>query len=144
MYESASAWLKRAITAEDCYDRFISAYVALNFLYNERDESSERVRMVNYLVEAASRSGVDPFACNVDEYLAAPVINMRSHMRGTNSCKVERNNNRELFNAIYQVRCNFFHGNKCLGNPRDQRLVQQGADVIIRILTKELCLNETP
>ena len=144
MYESVSAWFKRAIKAEDCYDRFISAYVALNFLYDERDERFERMRMVNYLVEAAKRSHVDPFACNVDEYLAAPVINMRPHLGGKKSCKVERNNNSELFSAIYQVRCNLFHGNKCLGNPRDQRLVQQGAEVIIRILAKKLCLNNMP
>ena len=144
MYESASAWLKRAIKAGDCYDRFISAYVALNFLYDERVEKSERMRMVNYLVEASRRSDVDPFACNVNEYLAAPVINMRPHIRGYKSCKVERNNNNELFSAIYQVRCNLFHGNKCLGDPRDQRLVQQGADVIIRILAKELCRTNMP
>ena len=141
MYESASAWLKRAIKAGDCYDRFISAYVALNFLYDERVEKSERMRMVNYLVEASRRSDVDPFACNVNEYLAAPVINMRPHIGGKNLCKVERNNNNELFSAIYEVRCNLFHGNKCLGDPRDQRLVQQGADVIISILAKEFCFT---
>ena len=136
MCRLAKEWINRAQNTEDVYDKFISAYIALNFLYNEREERCERDRMVNYLLNVADYLKIDPFTIyNIDEYLAYPVVNMtpRSSKKHQSQKVFDK---RSLFAAIYQVRCNLFHGNKTLGDPRDRRLVAQGADVIIDILTK--------
>ena len=136
MSQLAAEWIDRAQNAEDIYDKFISAYIALNFLYNEREERCERDRMVNYLMNVTNYLRIDPIAAhNIEEYLAYPVVNMTPRSpRKRQSQKVF--DKRSLFAAIYQVRCNLFHGNKTLGDHRDRRLVAQGADVIIDILTR--------
>ena len=136
MCRLAKEWINRAQNTEDVYDKFISAYIALNFLYNEREERCERDRMVNYLLNVADYLKIDPPAAQIiGEYLAHPVINMTP--RSSKKHQPQKvSDKRSLFEAIYQVRCNLFHGNKTLGDPRDRRLVAQGADVIIDILTK--------
>ena len=150
----AKEWIDRANCEEDSYNKFISAYIALNFLYegfyfNRSGERTKKLKgrekMSLYMLRICQELSIDPFGpigC-VSEYLKSPVIDKRL---GYDAKKwgTQKGDNIALFKAIYQVRCNLFHGNKSLGNPRDQKLVQQGADVIIRILTKKLCLNETP
>lgn len=136
MCQLATEWIDRAQNSEDIYDKFISAYIALNFLYNERKERCERDRMVNYLLAVTDYLKFDPLTVhNIDEYLAYPVVNMTPRASKKNPPQ-KVSDKRSLFAAIYQVRCNLFHGNKTLGDTRDQRLVAQGADVIIDILTK--------
>jgi len=136
MCQLATEWIDRAQNAEDIYDKFISAYIALNFLYNERNEHCERDRMVNYLFDVTDCLKIDlPSAQIIDEYLKHPVVNMTPRASKKNPPQ-KVSDKRSLFAAIYQVRCNLFHGNKTLGDTRDQRLVAQGADVIIDILTK--------
>ena len=44
---------------------------------------------------------------------------------------IERKKTRSLLYAVYRVRCNFFHGNKRLGDPTD-RLFIASASIIIR------------
>ena len=137
MCQLAKGWLYRAQKAIDVYDRFISAYIALNFLYNNRSEKVERERMVRYLLEVVERNSMDPLVYDIAEYKASPVVDMTPYStRGKPDVIVS--DKKSLFEAIYQVRCNLFHGNKALGDTRDQRLVAQGAGVIIAILTKEL------
>ena len=150
----AKGWIDRANCEEDPYNKFISAYIALNFLYEGFDfnrsgertkKLKEREKMSLYMLRVCQELSIDPFVpigC-VSEYLKSPVIDERLG-HDAKKWSTQAGNKISLFEAIYQVRCNLFHGNKCLGNPRDQRLAQQGADVIIRILAKELCLNETP
>ena len=136
MCQIAKEWIDRAHSAEDVYDKFISAYIALNFLYNERNQRCERDRMVNYLLDMTDCLKIEmPAAQIIGEYLAHPVINMTP--RSSKKHQPQKvSDKRSLFEAIYQVRCNLFHGNKTLGDPRDRRLVAQGADVIIDILTR--------
>ena len=136
MCQLAKEWIDRAQNAEDCYDKFISAYIALNFLYNGRNERCERDRMVDYLLEVTDCLKIDfPAEQIISEYLACPVVNMTPRSTKKNqSYKVS--DKTSLFEAIYQVRCNLFHGNKTLGDTRDRRLVAQGAAVIIDILSK--------
>ena len=93
--------------------------------------------MVNYLLEAVERNSIDPLVHDITEYKASPVVDMTPYSTRKKS-DVIVSDKKSLFEAIYQVRCNLFHGNKALGDTRDQRLVGQGAGVIIAILTKEL------
>ncbi len=56
----------------------------------------------------------------------SPVKNMRPNSRQTVSLTNE-NNLDEVFNFIYQIRCNLFHGAKNVKNERDAELVRYGA-----------------
>ena len=76
MCQLAKGWLYRAQKAIDVYDRFISAYIALNFLYNNRSEKVERERMVRYLLEVVERNSMDPLVYDIAEYKASPVVDM--------------------------------------------------------------------
>ena len=46
----------------------------------------------------------------------------------------QEGDNITFFEAIYQVRCNLFHGNKLLSDERNQKLVEEGAAVILKVL----------
>jgi hypothetical protein len=35
-----------------------------------------------------------------------------------------------LFLSIYQVRCNLFHGNKCINDSRNKNLIKDGAKIL--------------
>lgn len=135
----ADRWLDRACDPEvskDAYDRFIYAYIAFNYLYEgirQKDEG-ERACVARYAEEKCKEFKVNPFSVDVSEY-KSPVGDMKN--RGK-SWAVRDSDITSLFNAIYQVRCNLFHGNKCIGNLRDEKLAEQGAEVLIVLLSKIL------
>lgn len=137
----AKEWIDRANREDDIYNKFISAYIALNFLYEGFDidrhgkKFNERNRMSSYMMKLCRKLSIDPFeptGC-VSEYLNSPVIDERS---GNDARKwsTKKGHNITLFKAIYQVRCNLFHGNKLLSDERNQKLVREGADVILKVL----------
>lgn len=128
----AKRWYERARLSRDDYDRFIYAYIALNYLYvgERRNGEGERACAVRFACEKCVICQFEPFACDVSEYQRSPVVDMLH----TDRCYPVTNQRKGLFEAIYQVRCNLFHGNKCLGDPRDAKLVRQGADVLIGLL----------
>ena len=143
MNDIAREWLRYAKGGElpqNDYNRFIAAYIALNNLYGWNPENEE-TRMTNCLVSLCDRNHIDPFTLfdfESSAYHHPGVQDMRS---GFNNIKTVNKGDRDsLFRAIYQVRCNLFHGNKSLGSERDTNLVKQGADVIIGILSKALGL----
>lgn len=137
-------WIDRANCEDDPYDKFISAYIALNFLYEGFDfnrsggrtqKLTEREKMSLYMSRCCRELSIDPFeptGC-VSEYLNSPVIDERL---GHNARKwsTKEGDNITLFKAIYQVRCNLFHGNKLLSDERNQKLVGEGAVVILKVL----------
>lgn len=149
MCKIANDWLRRAIESDDPYDKFISAYFALNFLYGGREEVPERDRMAKCLEEIRNLHNIHISPDVYKEYTDKPIKNecpkrhVRNHKASSikphkDDWRVEKDNYESLFNAIYQVRCNLFHGNKSIGSERDTNLVKQGADVIIGILSKKL------
>ena len=140
MDKSAKDWLLLAtsdLVYFPEYNRFMAAYIALNHLYGYK-RGDERKQMVNYL--SSHCNGINPFELDVSEYLSSPIQDMRPGEN--NSIVVTPGDRDSLFNAIYQVRCNLFHGDKLLGSDRDKRLAQQGADVIIKILSQMLDTQE--
>lgn len=143
MGDIAKDWLEKAKAEEDPYNRFMAAYVALNYLYDARDEPSERVRMVKYLgtVYQCDNNAVNMASFDISEYLKCPVVGYDRKHDMYKECKTSVNDISSLFNAIYQVRCNLFHGNKALDyndGSRDKNLVKQGGDVIIQLLEQAL------
>lgn len=55
----------------------------------------------------------------------SPINDMRPSKRGIKNASLnDISNEREVFNFIYQIRCNTFHGAKDLWNPKDHQLVR--------------------
>lgn len=136
----ARQWFERAKSFNDEYDKFISAYIVLNYYYGgmRKPKESGRNCMVRCAESWCKAFGVDPFDCDVSEYQKSPVLDMRY----AEKCYPVENKRTDLFSAIYQVRCNLFHGNKSLNDQRDRRLVEQGANVLILLLQHKLNSEE--
>ena len=77
----AKEWIGRANCEDDPYDKFISAYIALNFLYEGFDfnRSSERTKKLNerekmslYMSIWCQELSIDPFVSTgcMSEYLS--------------------------------------------------------------------------
>ena len=135
----ADRWLDRARNPEisrDAYDRFIYAYIAFNYLYEgiRLENESERACVARYAEKKCKEFNVNPFSVDVSEY-KYPVGDMKNIGK---SWAVRDSDITSLFNAIYQVRCNLFHGNKFIGDLRDENLARQGAEVLIMLLSKIL------
>lgn len=132
----ARQWFERAISFDDVYDKFICVYIVLNYYYGgmRKKDESERDCMVRCAEDLCKEFHINPFDCDVSEYKKSPVHDMRY----AEKCYPVENKRTDLFSAIYQVRCNLFHGNKTLNGLRDIKLVEQGADVLIELLQHKL------
>lgn len=136
----SNCWYDRACSSEDVYDRFICVYIAFNYLYagTRQKNESERICATRYAEALCDKYDFDPFSCDVSEYVHTPVRDMLNQDVTYPVSNVRKG----LFDAIYQVRCNLFHGNKCIGDPRDAKLVAQGSDVLIGLLSRILRRGE--
>lgn len=131
-------WLRKAQKVRDPFDKFVCAYIVFNYHYAEtryRGDGGERSAAVSYGVNMCKECEFDPFGIPVGEYLSRPIKRMDPLCPGR-SVEVAKGNVGSLFDAIYQVRCNFFHGNKSFHNARDTALVEQGANVLIALMEK--------
>lgn len=104
----------------DAYLTEISKYgqdkVKLNYFYKNKCDFKDRI-----LKNWSSLSG---YAAKLKEL--SPVSDMRSN----SNLKVylnDENNLEEVFNFIYQIRCNLFHGAKDIKNDKDAELVRRSA-----------------
>lgn len=135
-------WFRRAKKESDPYFKFMSIYVALNFLYNSRPEKEECERMRLYLMEVTDEIGYRKDLASESEFLKSSVKNLKKHKnpkhKGPDEYYVKKGDLESLFKAIYAVRCNLFHGNKMLGDVRDKALVEEAANILIEILSSEL------
>lgn len=133
--EIAKRWLRRAKKSHDAYDKFVYAYFALNYLYGQvrLPKEGEGACMVRYMAEQCERHSFDPLSLVVDEFRRVPVHDMKT---GREYPVSNTGSGNALFEAIYHVRCNLFHGNKCIGDTRDRRLARQGANVITELLSR--------
>jgi len=133
-------WLLRAKREQDPFDKFMYAYVVFNYHYTEtryKNDSGERNAAISYGVDMCKECKFDPFVMPVGEYVSKPIERMDPLYPGS-PVKVAEGDLSSLFDAIYQVRCNFFHGNKSFNDARDTALVEQGANVLIALMGKVL------
>ena len=127
-------WFRRAKNETDPYYKFMSIYMALNFLYNFDRIGTERERMCKYLCNEAKEHSYQWKPASNSEFIKSPVVDMK-YMK---EYPVKKGDLESLFKAIYTVRCNLFHGNKMLGDVRDKALVEEAANILIEILSSEL------
>ena len=137
---------RKALSADDSYDRFVYLWFALNALYNEFHESGERRAMGDLVYSRRYHIGRE-----IDNILEAPyaeffkkriIRDCRGNGFDTGeSAAVLRNSDyspkkrlRNLLYILYQVRCNLFHGNKMFGRDSDNEVVANAASALTRII----------
>ena len=152
-HKIAKEWYDRANDQkqQEVIYRFICAFFALNALYNQVPEDDERMQMVLYARRKCEETGYEPFNEDISEYRAAAVTSeLCNGCPKSELCKSNRSNAarrkfkvlknggkigiEELFSAIYRVRCNLFHGSKDANVNRNQKLIEQGTNVINGLL----------
>lgn len=167
----AQHWYNQAIAinkkSPDCIYRFMSSWLAFNFLYSERDRidqrgnfKPERTIIKEYCQKhytSLERAHVFE-VCKKEVYklLEEPVISMREQPPKSNqgehtSCDWAKENRVDALNVklpmkkrivalvqiIYTVRCNLFHGAKSPASGRDYELVYSST-IIMEEFLKQL------
>jgi hypothetical protein len=120
--------------------KFVATWVAFNAFYAEMfpSASGDRNQVKKYsLSDTAKRKHSE--LLKTREYKAAVEFFCRSGVRSETE-PAHLYDTEKIFNQVYQVRCNLFHGGKLPENPRDYKLVESAYAIVSRIV--ELELNE--
>lgn len=130
-------WLDRAKMETDPFHKFVSAYIVFNYHYARYNpRNGDHRNAVDFGVDKCEQIPFNPFGLDVSEFLRRPVTDMAPSNGAPRVVHVIEGDVRQLFEAIYQVRCNFFHGNKDFNSDRDTKLVAQGANVLIALMDR--------
>ena len=132
--------------------KFISYYIAFNYLYNQemRSDNEYEFDQIKRFVKKQISDGFDPYRyidTQKSEYLKKYVTTERKYTNDDKddnaTCNQRLNDIRrqysagkiELFRAIYRVRCNLFHGSKSLrDHMRNGGLIEDGSKVLKGLL----------
>ena len=137
-------WYARGKQESDIVFKFVSYFIAFNFLYNERNDNPESERVMQYaenkikqlyitedifhLLSSESEFFKDGYhSCRRDSII--PKLNSR------------QSNISDLFYAIYKIRCNLFHGSKTMESKRDKGLVADATKVLDDFIGKWIKAN---
>ena len=121
---------------ENPYTRFMAYWVAFNMLYERyKDGCSEFAAIWKcFNFNKANFEQYNPFLKGeADIYTsdaAAHLYKSGDDDPEKERARIKRQNRRSLLYAVYRVRCNFFHGNKRLGDEVDRAFVAYGATII--------------
>lgn len=127
-------WYLKGVSEGEWYDgiKFFYFYLCFNIIMaNLSNENSDR-RMLNW-IESNDNVLKDSFTQRLEykafleqvNYLQrlCPVIDSRQNADREVTITDPRNFT-EIVEVVYQVRCNFFHGNKPIGIHRNQELIK--------------------
>jgi hypothetical protein len=139
----AREWLERGPAASDCFDALSNYWRGFNNLFAgqgaERDLISSFVRTRLDEKFAQELLGAHPDEAKV--LLSHPVIDMRGNGKDTaqsiadiTAAATAIEKLVALFMVIYQVRCNFEHGQKSPSRPRDEALCKSACSFVEGIL----------
>lgn len=127
----AREWMERGSTSKDSFDALSNYWRGFNNLFaglgQERDLISKFLQST--FNEDFAQSLLDAHAQAAKELLSAPVIDMRGngkdtsqHIENFEAANTAMERLITLFMIIYQVRCNFEHGQNSPNRERDQML----------------------
>ncbi|ECB4197555.1 hypothetical protein EW906_19735 [Salmonella enterica subsp. enterica serovar Bijlmer] len=145
----AQEWLNRGRLTEDPMDAFSNYYRGLNHLFSSITKGSERDKITYILQEKISDENaadiLNAHSKNVDILISEPVIDMRGNGKNTaihiQNFKNGENNIEKLksiFMIIYQIRCNFEHGQKSPSRERDISLCKNSLPLLDSAITVSL------
>ncbi len=122
---------------DDFFMRFMMHWIAFNWLYSEKQAGDERQKIKEfYRDNKAKFEKADAFSMpDIDVFMECPIFDSASGSRRDREYeRIRRYDIEALLMSLYQVRCNLFHGSKCLHNDRDQRLVLASANILERYM----------
>lgn len=142
--EFVSDWKTKGDKESNEFYRFFSYYIALNSLYeNEFPEVSSEKEKLSLLISKLICNSQFLISINMSDY-----PNLTDHqllnMKTNKDCKLYKladlklGNLFSVFMAIYQVRCNLFHGGKCIRNENDINIVADANKILKLVLEKYL------
>lgn len=132
----AKQWFDKANRETDSVNKFVFLWIAFNWLYSQNEyriDHDEKKSIRNFIsVNKKYLEKYDAFHTNeIDIFLQDKIHSELPGYKRTYDYNQLRNNEvNELFLAIYQVRCNLFHGSKSLRNDRDMKLVENSAIIL--------------
>ena len=132
---------------DDPFIAFMAYWVAFNMLYQldmeryyevHKRECTERAGVqLCFKANRRTFNRYDPYRCGeADIFMddAAKRLYKREGEADEELAKVRNKERDALLYAVYRVRCNFFHGNKKLGDGTDRKFVTAGAIIIRKYL----------
>lgn len=137
-------WKDKGDVEQNQFNKFFSYYIALNVLYeNEFPEISSEKEKLSLLVSKYVCNPNFTLSINMDDY-SHLTDHQLLNMRTNKNCKLykledlKQGNIFSIFMAIYQIRCNLFHGGKCIRNENDVNIVSDANDILKQFLEKYL------
>jgi len=141
----AKEWLHRGAATEDPFDRFSNLWRGFNNLYANNNGGTERDNIRRFIVSnITEETASNIMAANNDNvaYLVRrPVNDMRGNGRTTQQYITEHaeadsalGELQAVAMVVYQIRCNFEHGQKSPNREEDQRLCRHSSIIVERIL----------
>ncbi|ECG1420349.1 TPA_asm: hypothetical protein GND15_002381 [Salmonella enterica subsp. salamae serovar 58:d:z6] len=145
----AQEWLDRGRLTEDPMDAFSNYYRGLNHLFSSITNGSERDKIAHLLQENISNENaadiLNTYSKNVENLISEPVIDMRGNGKNTGayidnfkSAKDNIEKLKNIFMIIYQIRCNFEHGQKSPNRKRDIYLCKNSLPLLDSAITASL------
>ena len=150
----AREWKKRGDVATDDFEALSNYWRSFNGLYFATLGSDERSKIKLYISNNISELKAEEILTKcevaVSHLIAKPVVDMRGTGRSTAENVADfstaENNLRKLVQLviiIYQIRCNFEHGQKSPKNIRDVELCGFAAEIISEIIADQITLMTT-
>lgn len=147
-------WIEKSRDEEDCFDKFVYGFFALNAMYSEfydnSIKSSEKM-CIDKLLRVCLQGHRDEFddIFNMPEYEyfceRRPIRNMRYNPSnpGRERPDTKRDvqylkekdtykSNNSMLMILYQIRCNLFHGNKAYTNEFDQEVMKNASELLLK------------
>ena len=141
----AVEWLSRGNEATDPFDALSNYWRAFNNLFagNARERELISSFLRENIDESFARSLIQDQVKNVEVLVKQPVKDMRGNGRDTSpymrqfrSAQTELNRLTILFMIIYQVRCNFEHGQKSPSRARDRDLCRAACPIVAAVVSE--------
>ena len=151
-YSIMKEWVEFGDSCDNPYMKFMAYWIVFNMLYESlknRDNLKEREAVKRFCEKNEFRfEQYDPIA-NGDAaiFYSANAYYLFDGDRSSvdrKRNKIESGNFIMLMDAVYRVRCNFFHGNKRLGDPIDQKFVTSASTIVRGFLGTFDYLPSTP
>ncbi len=139
--EKAIKWFEKGTAEQDYIDKFIYLWIAFNALYNSIEFiGNERERVVAHIVGNYNTQLYEKIfkSSYVKTFMVKPVINVYKPNQDLEEfifykLKYSIKNKEKmqmLFNTIYRVRCNLFHGSKTPDSYRDNDLIKNAGAIL--------------
>lgn len=144
-------WFRRSqgesVNEFNSFDRFVSLWISFNAWgkYESRIESDrDMIQWAKFDGDLTNRFAElfrkdSEFSKDVNALKSLCPIQRHRPYRGTREVNITNINNfSEVLEAIYVIRCNFFHGSKAIDDKRDQTLVELAFKILSKLFSEKV------